>query len=157
MSVRKFLVVADDSPERTAALRYACRRAERVGGRVALLRTMDRAVFEHWSGVREEIERQTRAEAEAALQAMAEQVMTLTGQPAELLIREGEPWPAIRAAVAEDPDIKVLVLAAAVGGRGPGPLVASVAKGGTGGGGRRLAVTIVPGDLTDAELIDLTA
>lgn len=155
MSARKFLVVADDSPEVQAALRYACRRAASTGGHVTLLRTMAPAAFEHWSGVREEIERQTRAEAEAALQAMAEQVTALGCPPAELILREGEASAGIRAAVAADPDIKVLVLAAAVGGRGPGPLISAIAKDGLHWGDRKVAVTIVPGDLTEAEVEDL--
>ena len=57
---RKFLVVADDSPEFQAALRFACRRARSTGGYVALLRVIEPAVFEHWSGVRDEIARQQR-------------------------------------------------------------------------------------------------
>jgi nucleotide-binding universal stress UspA family protein len=155
MTTRKFLVVADDTPEVAAALRYACRRASSTGGRVSLLRTLAPTVFEHWSGVREEIERQTRAEAEAVLQRLAEQAVQLGCPPPELLLKEGEPAAGIRAAVSEDPDIKVLVLAAAVGGRGPGPLVSTLAKEGVSVGGRRLAVTIVPGDLTDEEIADL--
>jgi nucleotide-binding universal stress UspA family protein len=155
MSTRKFLVVADDTPEVSAALRYACRRAASTGGRVSLLRTVAPSSFEHWSGVRDEIERQTRAEAEAVLQRHAEEVVRLGGQPPELLLRDGEPAAGIRAVVSEDPDIKVLVLAAAIGRGGPGPLVSSVAKEGVVSGGRRLAVTIVPGDLSDEEVADL--
>ena len=34
---RVFLVVVDESPEMRNALRYACRRAKRTGGRVAML------------------------------------------------------------------------------------------------------------------------
>ena len=37
---RVFLVVVDESPEMRNALRYACRRAKRTGGRVALLYVM---------------------------------------------------------------------------------------------------------------------
>ena len=33
---RIFLVVVDDSPERAVAMRYACLRARKGGGRVAL-------------------------------------------------------------------------------------------------------------------------
>ena len=55
MSPRKFLVVADDSSEFDAALRFACRRAKSVGGRVVLLKVLEPAEFEHWSGVRDEI------------------------------------------------------------------------------------------------------
>ncbi|MBQ1543455.1 universal stress protein UspA [Caulobacter sp. CCUG 60055] len=156
MSVRKFLVIADDSPEFQAALRYACTRARSTGGRVALLRVVEPAMFEHWSGVREEIERQSRAEAEGLLQRLAEQVVAATGHPPEFLIRDAENTKAaVRAALAEDPDIKIVVLAAAGGGRGPGPLVSSIAKDGVSWGARKVPVTVVPGDLTDDEIADL--
>ena len=155
-SPRKFLVIADDSPESQAALRYACRRARSTGGHVALLRVIEPAVFEHWSGVREEIERQARAEAETVLQMLAQQVVAETGEPPEFLIKHAENTrAAVRAVVAADPDIKILILASAVGGRGPGPLVSAVAKEGVGWSGRKLPVTVVPGDLTDEEIADL--
>ena len=154
--LRKFLVIVDDTPEFPAALRYACARARSTGGRVAMLRVLEPAVFEHWSGVREEMERQQRAEAEALLQKLAAQVMESTGHPPEFLVKEsGDARGAIRSAVVEDPGIKILVLAAAVGGRGPGPLVAAVCKEGVSHHGRKLPVTIVPGDLTDAEIAEL--
>ena len=156
MSQRKFLVIADDSPEFQTALAFACRRARSTGGHVALLRVIEPAVFEHWSGVREEIERQAREEAEAALQKMGEYVMTQTGMAPEYIIHHADNTrAALRKVMAEDPDIKILVLAAAVEGRGPGPLVASIAKDGVKWGDRKVPVTIVPGDLTDDEIADL--
>ena len=156
MSQRKFLVIADDSPEFQAALRFACRRARSTGGHVALLRVIEPAVFEHWSGVRDEIERQARAEAEQVLQTLAEFVVAETGQPPEFIIEHAENTrAALRSVISEDPDIKILVLAAAVGGRGPGPLVASMAKEGVKWGARKLPVTVVPGDLSDEEIADL--
>ena len=155
-SQRKFLVIADDSPEFQAALRFACRRARSTGGHVALLRVIEPAVFEHWSGVRDEIERQARDEAEAVLQKLAEFVMDETGLAPEFIIVHAENERAgLRKVISEDPDIKILVLAAAVGGRGPGPLVASLAKDGVNWGRRKLPVTVVPGDLTDEEIADL--
>lgn len=156
MSQRKFLVIADDSPEFQAALRFACRRARSTGGHVALMKVIEPAVFEHWSGVREEIERQARQEAETVLQRMAEFVVEQTGLPPEFIIAKAENTrAALRKVVADDPDIKILVLASAVGGRGPGPLVASIAKEGVKWGSRKLPVTVVPGDLTDEEIEDL--
>jgi nucleotide-binding universal stress UspA family protein len=153
---RKFLVVADDTPEFPAALRFACRRARSTSGHVALLRVIEPAVFEHWSGVRDEIARQQRQEAEAVLQESAEFVQAETGYPPEFLIKEADNVrAALRQALAEDPDIKILVVAAAVGGRGPGPLVSSIAKEGVRWGDRKVPITIVPGDLTDAEIADL--
>lgn len=156
-SIRKFLVVADDSPEFPAALRYACARARATGGRVTMLRVLEPAVFEHWSGVREEIERQQRAEAEALLQKHAGAVVESTGHPPEFVVREsGDVRGAIRHTVLEDPEIKILVLAAATHGRGPGPLVSAVCKEGVNNHGRKLPVTVVPGDLTDAEIAELS-
>ncbi len=156
MSQRKFLVIADDSPEFEAALRFACRRARSTGGHVALLRVIEPAVFEHWSGVRDEIERQAREEAEQILQKMAEYVVEQSGMAPEFIILDADNVrSALRKVISEDPDIKILVLAAAVGGRGPGPLVASIAKEGVKWGTRKVPVTVVPGDLTDDEIADL--
>ena len=153
--MRKFLVVVDDSAEFGAALRYASRRARSTGGRVAMLRVIAPPAFEHWSGVREEMERQQREEAEGLLRRLADEVAAVSGEPPEFLIQEGDAKAAIKAVVAADPDIKILVLASAAGGKGPGPLVAAVAKEGAGFSGRKLPVTVVPGDLTDEELDDL--
>lgn len=155
MTDRKFLVVVDDSPEFRAAMRYACLRASSTGGAVALLRVLQPSAFDHWSGVREEIEREQRAEAQALLSRLGAEVAEITGRPPVFLIKQGDTKAAIREAVLEDAGIKVLILAAAVGGRGPGPLVSSLAKEGVGFGGRKLPVTVVPGDLSEAELADL--
>ena len=48
---RIFLVVVDESPEMQKALRYACRRAKRTGGRVALLYVMEPPEGQQWGGV----------------------------------------------------------------------------------------------------------
>jgi nucleotide-binding universal stress UspA family protein len=152
---RKFLVVVDDSPEFEAALRYAARRARSTGGRVAMLRIIPGGSDEHWSGVREEIQRQQRAEAEALLTRLGDDAQTRSGAAPIFLIEEGEPQSAIRKVCGEDSEIKILVLAAGAGARGPGPLVSAVLKQGAAFGGRKLPVTIVPGELTDAEIDDL--
>src|SRR6478735_3968413 len=156
MSQRKFLVIADDTPEFQVALRFACRRARSTGGHVAILRVIEPALFEHWSGVREEIERQAREEAEAVLRESAEFVQAETGYPPEYLIVNAENMrQALRQVIGQDPDIKILVLAAASDSRGPGPLIASLAKEGVRWGERKVPVTLVPGDLTDAEIAEL--
>lgn len=151
---RKFLVVVDDSPEFEAALGYASRRARSTGGHVVMLRIIPPAASDaHWAGVREEIERQTRAEAEATLNNWASEAAERSGSTPILLIERGEPQGCIRKVVGEDPDIKILVLAA--GSNAPGPLVAAVVKQGAGFTGRKLPVTIVPGELTEKEIEDL--
>ena len=151
---RKFLVVVDDSPEFDAALRYAARRARSTGGRVVLLRVLSDSTDEHWSGVREEIRREQRAEAEALLSRLGEEANQRSGFQPVFLIEHGEPLDAIRKVVGEDPDIKILVLASAGGGKA-GPLVSAFLKQGAAFTGRKLPVTIVPGELTDTEIEDL--
>ena len=152
---RKFLVVVDDSPEFDAALRYASRRARSTGGRVVLLRVVPDTSDEHWAGVRDEIRRQQRAEAEQLLTRLGEVALDRSGAQPVFIIMEGEAQSAIRKVVGEDPDIKILVLASAGGGKTPGPLVSAVLKQGAAFSGRKLPVTIVPGELTDAEIEDL--
>lgn len=152
---RKFLVVVDDSPEFEAALGYASRRARSTGGRVALLRVIPRGSDDHWSGVREEIERELRDEAEARLNAVGAVAAARSGAAPLFLIEFGEPEEAIRKVVGEDDEIKILVLAAGTGARGPGPLVTAALKHGGAFGGRKLPVTIVPGALSEAEIDDL--
>lgn len=149
---RKFLVVVDDTPEMNAALGYACRRAKSTNGYVVLLRVTPDATDEHWSGVRDEIRRQSREEAEALLAGLGEQVADKSGSPPIFLIYEGDPLAAIQKAAAEDADIKILVLATSTGSRGPGPLVSAILKHGVGVQGRKLPVTVVPGELTPEDI-----
>lgn len=152
---RKFLVIADDSPEFGAALRYASRRARSTGGRVALLKVLKPSTDDYFAGVREEIEAQLRQDGEALLRKLGAEAEARSGATPEFLIEVGETREAIKRVAGADPDIKILVLAAAVGGRGPGPLVSAMAKEGVGFSGRKLPVTVVPGDLSDAEIDDL--
>lgn len=153
---RKFLVVVDDSPEFESALRYAARRARSTGGHVVLLRVIPPAASDaHWAGVRDEIERQTTEEAQALLNRWADEAKERSGATPILLIERGDAQGAIRKVLAEDAQIKILVLAAGEDGRGPGPLVSAILKQGAAFTGRKLPVTIVPGELTERDIEDL--
>jgi nucleotide-binding universal stress UspA family protein len=151
---RVFLVVVDDSAERRVALRYACLRARKSGGRVALLRVIEPAGQVEWAGVEAMLTEERLQEAEKLLSALAAEVNELTGGLPILLIREGDPRSELLALLEEDPRISILVLAAASGGSGPGPLISALA----GRYAAKLAVpmTIVPGDMGDAELERVT-
>lgn len=56
--------------------------------------------------------------------------------------------------IESDPAIRILVLAAAPGPAGPGPLVTALA--GQMAGNMRVPVTVVPGSLTSEEIDELT-
>lgn len=148
----KFLVVVDDTPESRVALRFAARRAGRVGGGVVLLNVVEPPDFQHWMGVGEVMREEAREEAERLLQSLAGEAHEDTGIRAELVIREGEKREQLLDLIEEDPSIRILVLGASPEKGGPGPLVKSLA--GELSGSFRIPITVVPGTLTD-EQIDL--
>lgn len=151
---RVFLVVVDDSPERAVALRYACLRARKGGGRVALLRVIEPAGIVEWAGVGAMMAEEARENAEKLLSSLAIEVNAITGGLPILLIREGEVRDALLALLEEEARISILVLASSTGGSGPGPLISAL----TGRYATRLRVplTIVPGSLDDKELERVT-
>lgn len=147
---RVFLVVVDESPEMQKALHYACRRAKRTGGRVALLYVMLPPEGQQWGAVAELMHQEARQEAEQTVAKHAEVAATLTGQPPSIYIREGKSRDELLKLVAEDRSISVLVLGSSSGGEGPGPLVTAFT--GKGGNQLRIPLTIVPGALSEAEI-----
>jgi nucleotide-binding universal stress UspA family protein len=147
---RVFLVVVDESPEMRNALRYACRRAKRTGGRVAMLYVIEPPEAQQWGAVVDLMRQEARQEAESMMAGHADTVVTLTGQPPAIHIREGQSRDELMKLLTEDRSISVLVLGSASGSEGPGPLVTAFA--GKLGSQLRIALTIVPGALTDAEI-----
>lgn len=149
-SSRVFLVVVDESPEMRNALRYACRRAKRTGGRVAMLYVMHPPESQQWGGVADLMRQEARQAAEEIMARHAETAATLTGQPPAIHIREGNSRDELIKLVTEDRSISVLVLGSSSTGEGPGPLVTAF----TGKLGRQLRIplTIVPGALSEAEV-----
>lgn len=151
---RVFLVVVDNTAELPVALKYACLRARKGGGRVALLRVVEPAELTEWAGVGAMMAEERREEAEKLLSGFAAQVTEITGQLPMLLIREGEVRDELLALLAEEKRISILVLASAAGSGGPGPLITAL----TGRYAPKVTVpmTIVPGTLDDAELERVT-
>ena len=149
-SDRVFLVVVDDSEEMRAALYFACERARKTKGRVALLRVIEPQEFQGFATIGNLMQQEARDEAEALLNRMAAKVNDLSGKLPELYVREGQPREELIRLINEDPQISILVLAADTGPRGPGPLVTALA--GKFIGKLRVPLTIVPGNLTDEQL-----
>jgi len=147
---RVFLVVVDESPELRNALRYACRRAKRTGGRVAMLYVMEPPEGQTWGAVVDLMREEARQEAEAVVARYADVAVSLTGQPPAIHIREGKSRDELIKLLNEDKSISVLVLGSASGGEGPGPLVSAFA--GKLGNQLRVPLTIVPGALSEAEI-----
>jgi len=146
----KFLVVIDDTPECDRALYFASRRALRIGSTVLMLRVIE--THDHgqqWLGVADIMRAEAHEEANAVLDRHAARAASITGITPQRVIREGEKTEELLALIEDDEDIALLVLAAATGNEGPGPLVSSLSKS---AGEFPIPVAIVPGHLSDEDL-----
>lgn len=148
------LIVADESEEFPAALTYAALLVKRAGWRLLMLRAVEPPDPAPWASITDEMRRQAQAAAESLTQRFAAEAWALCGLTAETILREGELKPELRKILDEDHSVKLVVLAAASGPGGPGPLVAQLAKS-QGLGGRAVPVLVVPGALTRGEIREL--
>ncbi len=151
---RIFLAVVDQSEELRVALRFASLRAKNTGGRVALLYVIEPADFQHWMAVEDLMRDERRQEAEEVLQKYSAQVQEWSGKTPVLYVREGKMREELLKLIDEDRSISILVLGAATGTAGPGPLVSSLA--GKMSDQLRVPLTVVPGNLTDEQIESLT-
>ncbi|HEB79004.1 MAG TPA: universal stress protein [Rhodospirillales bacterium] len=149
-----FLCVVDESEELSQALRFACRRAVRTMGRVALLYACEPAEFQHWASVGDLMREERREEAEEMLHVVASVVKKHTGSIPVVFIREGDLTDELIKLIDEEKKISLLVLGAATGPDGPGPLITHIVENMS--SGLRIPITIVPGSLTDEEIDALT-
>ncbi len=148
---RVFLVVVDETDEMRNALRYACRRAQKTNGRVALLYVIEPVEFQHWLGVGRVMEEEARAEAEQRVQALAAEVFAQTGAVPTVHIREGSRAEQLVQLLREDLTVSLLVLGTATSSAAdPGPLVTYLLA--NLGRNILLPVTLVPGELTTEEI-----
>jgi nucleotide-binding universal stress UspA family protein len=150
---RKFLVVADESPEGDMALFYAARRAMRTGGSVALLYVIAPPEMSHWLGVEETFREEQINKARAVFRLYGRKLKNwgFEDMQPEEHIREGQKADEILKLILEDDAIGILVLGASADPAGPGPLVSSLAAGAK-AGTFPVPVTIVPGTLTVEEI-----
>jgi nucleotide-binding universal stress UspA family protein len=147
---RKYLVVIDDTPECDRAVYWASQRAARTNSTLVMLRvieTQDRN--QQWLGVADIMKAEAHEAANAALDKFSARANGVAGLTPERAIREGDVADEILNLIEADEDIAILVLAAATGKEGPGPLVSSMAKT---AGAYPIPIAIVPGHLNDEEL-----
>ena len=147
---RVFLVVVDETEELQIAVHYAARRAAHTGGRVALLDVIEPLELQTWVAIENLAREEQREEAEQLMQRLCEEILPIAGSMPIVYIREGPRRDELLALINEDPSISILVLAAATGPEGPGPLISYLA--GKPAARLRIPITIVPGSLTMEQL-----
>jgi nucleotide-binding universal stress UspA family protein len=146
----KCLVIVDDSAEWDRAVYYASRWAIRAGGGVVMLRIIETdEQNQQWLGVADIMRAEAQDEADAALDRAAGRANGIAAITPERVIREGDPAEQILDVIDHDVDIALLVLAANPGPEGPGPLISMIADL---AGSFPIPVTIVPGELSDADI-----
>ncbi len=146
----KFMAVVDETPECGRAVRFAARRAARIGSVVLLVAVVPPPEFTQWLGVGDVMQAESQAEAERRLENAAEIVRAVAGLEPETKVRIGQKAEEILKLIEEDEDVAILVLAAGADADGPGPLVSTLA--GRSSGQFPVPLAIVPGHLSDAEI-----
>ena len=146
----KFLVVIDESPECDRAVYYASRRAARTGASVVMLLVIEpHDRHQQWLGVADIMLAEQMEAAKLALDKYAARAKKISNVKVDMVIREGDTNDQIAKLIDEDVDIGILVLAAATGKEGPGPLVSNLAKA---AGQFPIPLAIVPGHLSDEDI-----
>lgn len=145
----KFLALVEEGPEADRALRFAARRARRVGATVVLL-----AIVEPGEdappllGVADLIREEAMAMAEKALASAARLVVHTGAATPEWRIEEGAKAEAILTVIDADEDIALVVLPAAA--QGPGLLVNALLA--ADAAPFPIPIALVPGGLSDGEI-----
>lgn len=147
--MRTYLVIIDETEEAEIALRFAARRAAKTQGGLEILVIIPPQEFVAWGAVQATIENEAREHAEDIVRHAIDTLAQESPITPKISVKTGDAVAAIRAALAENPDIGALVLAAAKSGN-PGPLVSHFA--GADSGTLPCPVMIVPGSLTNEAL-----
>jgi nucleotide-binding universal stress UspA family protein len=104
---------------------------------------------QQWLGVADIMRAEAEDTANEALDRASGRANGIAAITPERVIREGDPTEQILDVIDKDVDISMLVLAANPGAEGPGPLITLIAGA---AGAFPIPVTIVPGDLSDADI-----
>lgn len=146
----KFLVVVDETAECSRAVRFASRRVARLGAKLVLLSVTQPPDGFEWLGVGDVMRAEAEEDAIKRLDNAAETARRAAGVDPENVVRVGVKADEILKLIEEDDDISFLVLGAATGKEGPGPLVSNLA--GKAAATFPVPVVIVPGGLSDEEI-----
>ncbi len=117
---------------------------------MSLLYVIEPADRQAWGTIEKLMLTEAREEAARILTELSDHMRLDHGIQVEMIVREGKRSDAVLKLLTEDPTIRVLVLGAASGKEGPGPLVSYIA--GQIPGSLRVAVTLIPGGLSPEQV-----
>ena len=146
MSDHYILVIADGSKEMEVALHYACARAKKTDRKIIIATFIEPIDVLTTQGVQEIMQNEAREEAELKLQKASMIIKDSTGLTPVLQLREGNIIDELIALIEEEKNINVLVLAARIDEKGPGPIISTLT---TKEYARlRIPIMIVPGNFS---------
>jgi len=151
--MRKFLVVLDDSRECLNAMRFAAMRAQHTEGEVEILAVIPPEEFNHWLGVGNLMREEAKERIHAHYEVFAKWMRDKHDIDPRLVIREGNVVDEILKRTRENADIGVLVLGAASGKGGPGPIITALMRQ---SGTLPVPMTLVPGEMSKERLEEIT-
>lgn len=146
-----YLVVADDSPEFSIALRYAARAARARRAHVGIMHVIEIDELQQWGGVEARMRAELRQQAEQYVWSAAKTINDITGERPSLYITEGNRNNALIKIIQEDNTIVTLVLGA---GGSNDPMVGYFT--GKGVSSIHVPVLVVPGHLPPEAIDALT-
>ena len=123
---RHILVIADGSEEMEVALQYACARSKKTNRKIIIATFIEPLDVLTTQGVTEIMQNEAREEAKLKLKKASTIVKESTGIMPVLHVREGEIISELIKLIEEEENINVLVLAANVDEKGPGPIINSL-------------------------------
>ena len=146
-----FLVLVDDSEEMLVALKFACLRANSIGGKVTLAHIVEPSSGgENWLSISSIAQQEGLKDAKSLLKQHVENVEKITGITPDTIIRKGTVAEEFINMINEEKTISIAVLAASANSSNPGPVINSLMSKGI--GSFHVPITIVPGSITDSEL-----
>lgn len=151
--MRKFLVVLDDSKECLNAMRFAAMRAQHTGGEVEILGVIPPEEFNHWIGVGSIMREEAKERIHAHFEVFAKWMRDKHDIDPRLVIREGNVVDKILERIAQSQEIGLLVLGAASGRGGPGPIITQLMRQSA---SLPVPMTIVPGEMSKERLEAIT-
>ena len=136
------------------ALKFACMRAKNTKGSVVLLYVIEPQDLMHFVGVENIMKSEAYAKADEILKSLKSEVDINFGLNIECKIEKGHKFDKIVDFINQDDTISILVLGAALEGKGTNDLVQRFSMELT--TSIHIPLTVVPGNLTDEELIRIT-
>ncbi len=150
----KLLVSVDKTEHSRIAVRFACAKAKQLNCPIELIHVLDPSEYNSLFGVGEKMKQERWAEAEKLMNEMAGEAQAAAGITPSFIIREGMVGEEIIAAASNDADINMLIIGKAPQAAGKKDTISLLAS--ELAGKLMIPVMIVPGNLTDTQIQELT-